>query len=119
MKDDNDVIAADELGFVLLVDYAKQPFDAIACRRAFHASLSSKPNARGRKLIWQDADGEQRGTRPRAPSLDGQESFRESEPFTQMCCCRAQAGISCQRPFRRRRRRTSRPARVLIRTRKP
>ncbi len=51
MKDHNDVIAAGELGFVLLVDCAKQPFGAIARRRAFHASLGSKPDACGRQPI--------------------------------------------------------------------
>ena len=119
MKDHNHVVAESQLGFVLLVDCAKQPFDAVARRRAFHASLGSKPDARGRQSVWQDADGEQWRTRPRSSSLDRQELFRESEPLREVRWRRAQAGRSCQRPFRRRRRRTLRPARVLIRVRNP
>ena len=121
----HDQIQTSFQGKCACVDNRSQlPFEAVANDRPFQASSGSKADARGGLVVCQHPNGEQRSVYPTSPSVDVAECLGELQP------CRGRtgaldepdspyAGMSCRRPFRRRRLSALRPPRELMRRRNP
>ena len=119
VNDDDHIQSGSQRESLIEDQIADLPFEPVADHGPFHAAASPKPNPRNVLAIRQHTDGKLHAFGPSSSSIHGLKGVRAlegDEPGIPRLC---QAGMSCQRPFRRRRLSVRLPPRVLIRLRKP
>ena len=112
MDHHHEVESVPKPGFLYRDDGPELSLEPIAHHRAPQAATGSQPDPNLVLGVWVRADGQGHSARPSSPSVDRVEDLGVLEGDNQ-------TGMSCQRPFRRRRLSTLRPPRVLMRWRNP
>ena len=124
MQDDYDVESWSQREAFREDDGSELALEPVALHGPLEPAARPDPHTSPYLIRPKRADGNQAASRPPSPSVYGPERLRECERrrgwygVGALARC-AQAGISCQRPFCRRRLSVLRPARVLIRWRNP
>ena len=108
MNDDDEIQPVPELKPVRRQDRPELPLEPIAPRRPFQSAARAQPHADPVPIVGQRADRQRQPPGPPSPSIDRGE-----------CLGPLQAGMSCQRPFRRRRLSVLRPPSDRMRWRNP
>ena len=92
--------------------FAKEPLDPVACDGVADGFANAKADPAHCHVVLENPDGERALAGPGSSTENREKSFGQSKAFNQ-------TGMSCQRPLSRRRLRTLRPLRELMRCRNP
>lgn len=124
MNKDNDVNAWTQTDALFVDDRAQLAFQSVAFDSALEPFSRTQADTRRGAPVRQDPHRQRAPVRPSPTTIDGAKRFSELEPRAGRGG-RADtrgpryAGISCQRPLRRRRASVRCPPRVLMRRRNP
>ena len=121
VNDDHRVKSASQGEVLCIDDRSELAFQPVPDHRAFESAPGPQSHPRSPLAVRQHTNRQGGPSGPSASSVDRAERFGELKPRWngRRLGGNAQAGMSCQRPFRRRRLSVLRPPRVLIRWRNP
>ena len=121
MHDDHDVDPGVPGNLAGSDQAAQLAFQPVPDDRASHAAPGPEPKPADGLVVGDRPHGEMDALCPAPAPVDRAEDLGQLQPGNRGggTSVSRQAGISCQRPFRRRRLSVRRPPRVLIRRRKP
>lgn len=124
MNDNHNVNAWTQANALLVDDCAQLTFESVALDGALEPFARAQTHTRPRAPVRQNSHRQHASMRPSSPTIDGVKRFGQLESYAGRSG-RADlrgpryAGMSCQRPLRRRRVSVRCPPRVLIRRRNP